>query len=115
LRSDIERVIGIESASTAKPRYKSPGRKAMAKLCAGKPAARKRYAMVGNVPRVIEEDRQFFLRFQTSKKLEAVLFALRAEAVPDLEAIKAAQDAFNAAMAAVRARWFELIPETGQL
>lgn len=89
---------------------RSPGRKAMAKECAGKLKQEKIYPMRGRLPEAVQEDKQFFQLFQMSKRLEAVLVELKQKTIPDIEAIRAAQDAFNEALNQVRARWLELVP-----
>ncbi len=96
---------------TTTKRYRSPGRKEMAALCAGKRYREPVYAMRGKVPSAVEEDKEFFQLFQLSKKLEHVLSELRGETIPDVAAIRAAQDVFNSSLNRVRARWLELVPE----
>jgi hypothetical protein len=46
--------------------YRSPGRKATAKLL--KRATVERYVMRGNVPTELEEDREFYMLFQEWKR-----------------------------------------------
>ncbi len=92
--------------------YKSPGRREMAKSLKGKRHQKKLWHMRGaNIPQAVEEDKTFFQLFQMSKDLEQVLAELKSETIPDLAAIHAARDAFNASINAVRARWLELVPE----
>lgn len=89
---------------------RSPGRKATARACAGKPVLKTVHQMRGAVPLAVQEDKTFFQLFQMSKDLEQVLFQLRDETIPDIAAVQAAQDAFNESLNAARARWFELVP-----
>ena len=91
---------------------KSPGRKAMAAQLRGKRVTKKVWEMRGaHVPQAVQEDKTFFQLFQLSKDLEKVVLDLKAETIPDMRAIQAARDAFNAAINAVRVRWLELVPE----
>ncbi len=91
---------------------KSPGRRAMAHELRGKRVQKKLWHMRGaNIPKAVEEDKRFFQLFQMSKDLEQIVDELKNETIPDMAAIKAARDAFNAALNAVRVRWLELVPE----
>ncbi len=83
----------------------------MAEECRGKKFSKPLHQMRGKIPQAIEEDKQFFQLFQMSKDLEKVVMDLKDEAIPDIAAIRAAQDAFNAVMVQLRGRWFELVPE----
>ncbi len=49
---------------------KSPGRRELAKQCAPKRIKKKRWTYKGNVPEVIEQDREFYLLFCESKEIE---------------------------------------------
>ena len=91
--------------------YRSPGRKALARLNAGRPYREATYAMRGNVPRAVEEDKEFWLLFQQSKQLEKALANAKRAEVPDLGVVQLLQDDFNAAINKIRARWFELVPD----
>ena len=91
---------------------KSPGRRTMAQELRGKRHVDAPYYMRGaDIPEAVECDKQFFQLFQISKRLEKTLHELREETIPDIGAIKAAQDAFNEALNAVRFRWLQLVPE----
>jgi len=83
----------------------------MAKECRGKRYRKPVYEMKGNVPTAVEEDKQFFQLFQMSKDLEKVVNDLKDETIPDIKAIQAARDAFNACLNQLRVRWLELVPE----
>ncbi len=90
---------------------KSIGRRRMAQECRGKKFSKPLHQMRGHIPSAVEEDKQFFQLFQMSKDLEKVVMDLKDEAIPDIAAIRAAQDAFNGIMVQLRGRWFELVPE----
>ncbi len=91
---------------------RSPGRRQLAKEVAGKRVQKTPWHMRGaNIPQAIEEDKQFFQLFQMSKDLEKVVLDLKNETIPDIAAIQAARDAFNAVINQLRSRWLELVPE----
>jgi hypothetical protein len=72
---------------------RSPGRREMARRCAGRRWQPEVYPMRG-APRELEQDREFYTLFQESKRLEARL--------PE------SQDAFNACINKIRARGLAL-------
>ena len=76
--------------------YRSPGRREMRDACKGHRWQPEVYPMRGNVPREFEEDRQFYLLFQESKRLEAKLPATQAK--------------YNACISKLVARGRELMP-----
>ena len=91
---------------------KGLGRRTTAQLLKGKRYRVPTYYMRGaDIPEAVEHDKAFFQLFQISKRLEKTLHELREETIPDIGAIKAAQEAFNEALNAVRFRWLQLVPE----
>lgn len=91
--------------------YRSPGRRKVASLCTGRPYREATYAMRGNVPQAVEEDKEFWLLFQQSKQLEAALADARAKKRPDVGVVQLLQDDFNGCINKIRARLAELVPE----
>jgi hypothetical protein len=84
---------------------RNPGRRATAKACAAKPKQKERWTYKGQVPQVVEEDREFYLLFCESKDLEA---AIAVGGLSDHE-LTMKQARFYTVTELIRRRWIELM------